>query len=157
MIIRRAAIGDLPELVNLYLDYQNEEKGLSEVDSGRWRITKKGISIDIKDYILGQNKLLMVVVDEDKIVGFILGNFKRNKNYMIKNYGAIDEIYIVPKMRGKGLSSKLKNGFIKWFKEKKSGKGVIGLFVMPKNKVARRAYEKWGFKVSDFKLMKEIK
>jgi GNAT superfamily N-acetyltransferase len=154
---RRATPKDISQLVSLYMEYQNEEKKLADIDGGRWMINKKGISIDIRDYILGQNKLLMVVVNGDKIVGFILGNFKRNRNYTIKNYGMIDELYIVPEMRGKGLSSKLKDGFIKWFKEKKSGKGAIGLYVMPRNKVAQRAYEKWGFKVSDLKLVKEVK
>ncbi len=155
--IRKATASDLPQLVNLYLEYQKEEKKLTNVDRSRWMITKTGILQDLRDYVLEQNKLLRVLVDKDKITGFILGSFKRSKKYAIKNYGTIDEIYIIPKMRGRGLSSRLKDEFIKWFKERKIGKGVIALFVMPQNKVAQEAYKKWGFTISDLKLVKEFK
>lgn len=157
MIIRKANKSDLSQIVSLYLEYQKEEKKLADVEVGRWMTTKKVISKDIGSYILEKDKFLSVLINENTIVGFILGSFKRDKSYIIKNYGSIDEIYIVPEMRGKGFSSKLKDEFIKWFKERKSGKGVIVLYVMPKNKVAQKAYEKWGFEVSDFKLAKEIK
>ena len=155
--IRKATMEDLSPLVDLYLEYQAEEKKLANADRSRWMIKRRGIFQDIKDYISEQNRLLMILVDEDKIVGFIFGSLKRNKNYTIKNYGAIDELYIIPKMRGMGLSSKLKDEFIKWFTERKRGKGVVILYVMPKNKIAQKAYKKWGFKVSDLKLAKEFK
>lgn len=60
-------------------------------------------------------------------------------------------------MRGKGFSSKLKDEFIKWFKEKKKGRGIVTLYVMPKNNFAIKAYKKWGFKISDLKLAKEFR
>jgi len=85
-----------------------------------------------------------------------MGSFEK-KNEALENYGSIDELYIVPKMRRKGFSSKLKEEFVKWFKEKKKGKGVISLHVMPGNEIAKKSYQKLGFEVSDLKLVKEIK
>lgn len=66
-------------------------------------------------------------------------------------------MYIIPKMRGRGFSSHLKDEFITWFKERKNGRGAISLYVLPRNKTAQKAYEKWGFKISYLKLAKELK
>lgn len=156
MKIRRATEKDLKEIVNQYLEYQKEEGKLADIDVGRWKLKKKIISRYIKKYILKQDKILLVLIEKDEIVGFLLGGFTKNNNYTTENYGTIDEIYVAPKMRGKGFSSKLKDEFVKWFKEKKKGKGIVTLYVMPKNNVARKAYKKWGFKISDLKLVKEF-
>lgn len=155
--IRQATPKDIPQIGKLYLEYQKEERKLADIDGGRWMLPGKVVLKNLKKYISNQNKIISIVLDENKVTGFIMGSFSRNNDYTLPDYGTIDEIYIIPKMRGKGLSSRLKDEYIEWFKNKKKGKGAIALYVMPRNEIARKAYKKWGFTVSDLKLVKEFK
>ena len=151
--IRRATLKDLSQIGNLYREYQKEQEKLADVDKKRWQLSEKTIIKFIKNYISDKNKTISILTNDDTIIGFIFGHFEKEKNN-----GTIDEIYIIPKMRGRGFSSKLKDEFIKWFKEKKQNKkATISLYTMPKNIIAQKAYKKWGFQVSDLKLVKEIK
>lgn len=156
MKIRKATKKDLSELVRLYLKYRKENESLAGVYKQRWQLSKKEISKYILESISKKNNFLMVLDEEGVLKGFIFGSFEKKED-SIKNYGSINEIYVVPEMRGKGFSSQLKDEFVKWFKEKKKGKGIISLYVMPKNEVAKKSYQKGGFEVSDLKLVREMK
>lgn len=157
MNIRKATLKDLPWLVKQYIEYQKEEDKLASTEVGRMKFDKKSVFHDLRKFILKQNKILFIMIDEDKIIGFVAGSFTKNPIQQIKNIGFLDEIYIVPKMRGKGLSSKLKDEFIKWVKKRKRGVGAISLYVMPRNKIALETYKKWGFKVAYLNLTKKLK
>jgi GNAT superfamily N-acetyltransferase len=150
--IRQATTLDINNLLNIYQKYQKEQEKVADVNKERWQLPRKTIIKFIKTYISNKDKIILVLINDGIIEGFILGRFEKGKNN-----GTIDDIYITPEMRGKGFSSQLKNDFIKWFNQKRKGKGTISLYTLPKNKVAQEAYKKWGFKISDLKLIKEIK
>ena len=156
MNIRKATLKDLPLLAKQYIEYQKEEDKLASTEVGRMRSDKKSVFQDLKKFITKPNKILLVAVDENKIIGFLAGSFTKNQTRRIKNTGFLDEIYIIPKMRGKGLSSELKDEFIEWVKKRKNGAGAIVLYVVPRNKAALKAYKKWGFKASYINLTKKI-
>lgn len=156
MNIRKATLKDLPWLVKQYIEYQKEEDKLASTKVGRMKFDKKSVFHDLRKFILKQNKILFVMIDEDKIIGFVAGSFTKNPIQRIKNIGFLDEIYIAPKMRGKGLSSKLKDEFIKWVKKRKRGAGAISLYVMPRNKIALETYKKWGFEIAYLNLTKKV-
>ena len=156
MNIRKATLKDLPYLVKQYTEYQKEEEKLASTEVGRMKYDQKSVSQDLKSFILKRNKILLVVVDQDKIIGLLLGSFAKIPTQRIENRGFLNEIYIVPKMRGKGLSSKLKDEFIKWVKKRKRGAGALSLYVMPRNKIAIETYKKWGFKVAYLNLTKKL-
>jgi len=156
MNIRKATLKDLPQLVKLYIEYQKEEEKLASTGVGRMNYDQRSVSQDLKSFILKRNKILLIMIDEDKIIGLLLGSFAKIPTQRIEDRGFLNEIYIVPKMRGKGFSSKLKDEFIEWVKKRKSGAGAISLYVMPKNKKALGTYKKWGFRISYLNLTKEL-
>jgi ribosomal protein S18 acetylase RimI-like enzyme len=157
MIIRKATKKDLSILLKQYIEYQKEEEKLAKTMAGRQKLDPKVIIKDLQSFLLNKNKILLVAIEEEKIIGFLVGRFIKALNQKISNIGSIDELYVIPRNRGQGVSSKLKDEFISWFKNKKKGRGTISLYSMPKNKNAQKAYEKWGFKVSYLKWNKELK
>jgi ribosomal protein S18 acetylase RimI-like enzyme len=157
MIIRKATKKDIPILLKQYIEYQKEEEKLAETMAGRQKLDQKIIIKDLQSFLLNKDKTLLVAIEEEKIIGFLAGSFTKDLNQKINNIGSIDELYIIPKNRSQGISSKLKDEFISWFKNKKKGGGTISLYSMPKNKNAQKAYEKWGFGISYLKWNKEIK
>ena len=87
---------------------------------------------------------ILIIEDSGKIIGYsILINFWSNE------YGGnilfIDELYIIPKYRGKGIGA----GFIKYLVENRYGNSAaISLEITPSNTRAGELYKRIGFKVS---------
>ena len=68
--------------------------------------------------------------------------------YKNKKIGIISDLYIKKNFRNRRISSKLKDRFIEWFKEK--GIRFIAAPLYPDNKFAHSLTKKWGF--VDYKL-----
>ena len=87
---------------------------------------------------------ILVILDNEEIIGYsILINFWSNE------YGGnildIDELYIKPSHRGKGIGTK----FIKYLIDNKFSNSVaVQLETMPSNDRALQLYERIGFKLS---------
>ena len=69
-------------------------------------------------------------------------------------YGEINEIYVVPKLRRKGLGDTMMIHAHNWFKEK--GVNTIRVETAASNKTAIRFYKKFGFKPHYLSLQKEL-
>ena len=63
-------------------------------------------------------------------------------------YADLIGIYINPKFQGNGIGTSFRKIFEKWAKENGASKYVIG--VLKDNKKARKVYEEWGGKLSEF-------
>lgn len=88
---------------------------------------------------------ITVFIDDNRIVGYcIIVNFYSNEyGGLILN---IDELYIIPEFRGRGIST----DFVKYLKGKKDLAFVaMELEVLPYNSRALKLYEKLGFVKSD--------
>ncbi len=133
MIIRKTTKKELPIILKLYTGYQKEEEKLAETMVGRQRLDKEIITKDLQDFLLKKDKILLVAIEEGKIMGFLAGSFIKDQNQKISKIGSIDEIYVIPMNRGHGisskLSSKLKDEFIEWFNNKKGGEEQF-LFIL---------------------------
>ncbi|MCR6641035.1 MAG: GNAT family N-acetyltransferase [Sporocytophaga sp.] len=89
--------------------------------------------------------LITIFNDGNKIVGYcVIVNFYSNEyGGLILN---IDELYIIPEYRGKGIST----DYVKYLKERKDIEFVaMELEVLPYNARALKLYEKLGFMKSD--------
>lgn len=69
-------------------------------------------------------------------------------------YGEINELYVVPKWRRKGLGKKIIVHAHHWFKEK--GVNTLRVEVLASNKTALTFYKKFGFKANYLSLQKEL-
>ena len=83
-----------------------------------------------------------------KIIGIMCGSINSRYEYFKKEYADLNAVYIDPNYQGKGIGSSFKNIFEKWAKENGATAYVIG--VLKDNNKARKVYESWGGKISDY-------
>jgi ribosomal protein S18 acetylase RimI-like enzyme len=120
---------------------------IKEEFNKEYKIQKKSktfILKEFKDYLEKGNIFIEEI--KNKIVGYLIGTIEKN-NY--ENFGYIEEIFISKDFRKKGISTKLKNEFIKVLKSKKIK--LCRIEVSPKNK-AKKVYKKWGFKIEKYRM-----
>ena len=104
-----------------------------------------------KKYIYSSKKKLLVVENENKLIGF--GSalvMKKEPISRDKEYGHIREMYIEKKFRRQGIAGEILNVFYKWLKRKNIK--YIDLKVVCANELGRNAWAKHGFK--DYAIIK---
>ena len=109
----------------------------------------------LKKNIQGRNGLVLVAEDNGKLIAYNLSYIKDNiPVFAMKKIGAIADLFVDEKYRGKGISSEFKKRVFEWFKSKKMKHVEIALY--PQNKRAFSIYKKWGFKDYHIALRREI-
>jgi len=98
------------------------------------------------DYFLKYGKTI-IAKENREIIGLMQWHVKENPNHGLAE---IEEVFVYGAYRGKGVATKLLKFVTKsiraHFREKKIRARKVFLFVLKKNKVARRLYEKAGFR-----------
>lgn len=131
MEIRKISKSDLEELAKLMVDVYNAPPW-----NDKWTVETALESLnDISDFpkFFGN-----VIVDENKIIGGIIGHIRR---YSIESTCYIDEFFIAEKYRGTGLAKELYQTSIKELQQR----GISGAFFTTlKNSRAYNFYIKQG-------------
>lgn len=99
------------------------------------------------------NVCLLVLEDDDNIVGFIYG-FLEDLTLNIEPEAILDALYIDDNYRKKGYGEKLINSFLTWCKNKNVKFITVG--VLNKNYAASTLYKKIGFNSVSSKLKLEL-
>jgi GNAT superfamily N-acetyltransferase len=111
--------------------------------------------IFIKKQILSKNALVTIAEVDGKPAGYVLCNIKENVPvYTIDKLGYIVDMYVAEKYQGLGISSRLKEKAIEWFKHKRIKH--VSLVVFYDNDHAHQVYEKWGFFNYSVEMRKDI-
>lgn len=152
--VRKAKLKDINIILNFETELLNSSykimKKYSPNNLSDWNLKKDYNDIlfkYIKGRIFSKNDAIFISEVNGKPVGHIIISIK--KNFPIFNmlyYGRINTVYIKEEYRGKRISSKLKDEAFKWFKSK--GINRVSLDVLPVNKQAIDAYQKWGLTLS---------
>ncbi len=104
---------------------------------------------------LFKENVYFLAEDEEKIVGFIGGKIERKSEfYKNRRIGAIYDLFVEQKYRGRKIGTRLIKTFISWLKTKKIK--IIEIDVSPKNRTAIKLYENLGFKESNIQMRKKI-
>jgi len=82
-----------------------------------------------------------------EVVGIMCGSITSSYEHF-SDYADLIGIYIDPKFQGNGIGTSFRKIFEKWAKESGASKYVIG--VLKDNTKARKVYESWGGKLSEF-------
>jgi ribosomal protein S18 acetylase RimI-like enzyme len=109
---------------------------------------------EVKKSFEDENANILVVEIDRKIIGYSLAYAYFLEHLKSKKAGYIEEFFLTEKFRGKGISTKLMNESIKWFKEKKVE--FVSLRVFSKNKNVAGIYEKFGFEQFSIDMKKKI-
>jgi len=158
MIIRKAKKEDFEQYLNLQKEFNKFINNLTHP------IFHSELSIKNlkKNYLIEINKkteLILLLEENNKIIGFIEGNINKlkNNNWQPKfnKVGYISDVFIKEEYRKKGYFKKCLNELFDFFKKNKVK--YCNLHVNIENKSAIKSYEKFGFKTLNFKMWKTIK
>lgn len=145
IIIRPAGKTDIEIILDFMADYYRIEEVNYEPDNSR---------ITLEDFINNsQSGSLFIIQSSNDVIGYFCIAF----SYTLQYYGKdcfLDEIYIKPEFRHKGIGSHVMN-FIEDYLKQNNFK-AMHLIVYDHNKPAFEYYIKNGFKAHDAKFMTKI-
>ncbi|MBD3362363.1 GNAT family N-acetyltransferase [Candidatus Dojkabacteria bacterium] len=95
-----------------------------------------------------------VAIKDNKIVGYIIGHIKEEKQKVLERKGCIEEFFVTENKRGEGVGRLLMNRIIKYFEKKKCD--VLAIEAYSVNKKSIDYYRKLGFVDFSMKLVKRI-
>jgi len=151
MIIKKANSGDIPKIVDLWLEFMKEhdqiiinENSLLKEYEIKDENMEDSYSGFLKSNFESEDGAIFIAEENGEIIGYTLFFIKDEiPIYKNKKIGYISDLYVKKDFRNKGISSKLKDKSIEWFKEK--GIKFISAPLYPDNKFAHSLTKKWGF------------
>jgi GNAT superfamily N-acetyltransferase len=150
LTIRKACRSDLKTLVSLWKEFAKYNAALAPANKAlrphlkRRRDAAKKFAVWSRKYIGSKNGVVFLAEMDGRPVGYSLVFIKRNPlTSRISTLGYISDLFVREDFRGKGISSKLTNEVIKWFRRK--GIRHLSLHVLEVNHVPRSIYKRWGF------------
>ncbi len=105
---------------------------------------------------LKKEKSFFYFVEHDsELAGYIFGYIEETggKFEVVEN-GYISSLFVTQNMRGKGVSTFMKNEFLTWLK--KNNIHLCQIHVAALNSATIDIYKKWGFAIDELRLYKEI-
>lgn len=149
--IKKATIENVKDILNLNQQLFNYDKNFDKTLDPTWPSNNKKY---FKNSIINKNSLALVVVDNAEIVGYLIGTINEAEDYRnIQKIAELDNMFILPKYRKKGIGTDLCGKFFKWAKEK--GIKRASVIVSEQNSKAINYYKKCGF--LDYNLILEAK
>ena len=101
------------------------------------------------------NNVLFVARENNLTVGFIYGYIKyKASDFVTKGVAQIDALYVLDNYRNKGIGKKLIDKFYEWCEE--DNIKIIEISVFKNNTNAYNLYEKLGYEVTEYKMVKEL-
>ena len=120
----------------------------SETNSDRWmKFVQEGLA--------SERSLLLVAKNKGRLVGFVFANARRDFPLEASKFvGVVNDVYVLPEFRGKGIGKKL---VVKCLKRMKAlGMNATSLTVLTENKTAIKLYEKLGFRIHGYTMVKTL-
>ena len=141
IVIRKAELEDLKEIQKLNyklfeLEYNNFDPALNM----EWTFSKTGEDY-FKDLI--EKGTVWLVVDNDKVIGYLAGSIDGKPAYATKSLAELDNFYIEEEYRRQGIGKRLVEELKKYCKTK--GIEEIIVTASAKNMNAREFYQNNGF------------
>lgn len=104
---------------------------------------------------LGKLNNITVAIEDGQIIAFAAGNIRLLPNYLgSKKVGYISHVFVDPEFRKRMIGKELVQELETWFEEKNVSH--IELEVLSKNKAAFNFWEKFGFEMDNFRMIKKI-
>jgi len=153
--IRKATkkdVKDIQKLCELLIKKEHEE--YDPTMKIGWSFEKEAIKY-FNDGVTKPNFCILVVVDVDKIVGFVSGNIEKGDSWRtIPKIASIDSFYILEEYRNNNLGTKLCKVFTNWAKKK--GVKRVKVEATIGNDAGIKFYRRNGFKDYALKLEKKV-
>ena len=133
MEIRKATAEDLPQLAGLFDQYRVFYRKASD---------RQGAEIFLKERLLATESVIYVAVMENVLVGFTQ-LYPLFSSIRLKRIWLLNDLFVAPACRGKGISKSLIDAAKQWAKSTHSA-GIL-LETEKTNSLANRLYPSSGF------------
>ena len=162
IVVRKARVKD----INLILEfekklYDNQVKIMNKfspqhnIDIALKSDYKEILFKYLKSMIYSKHGAIFISEFNNKPVGHIILSIQKSHPiFNMKYFGRINTVYINKEFRRRGISTRLKDEALKWFKSKNINR--VSLYVFPDNKHAIDVYKKWGLTSSIFEMRMTI-
>jgi ribosomal protein S18 acetylase RimI-like enzyme len=141
--IRKAKRDDLNKIRELNLLLFKEDYQRDQTFNLDWTFSKDGETF-YKEMVTKSDSCALVAESKGEIVGYIVGNLKKEQIRVKSKYAELEDMLVLPKFRNQGIGSKLLEEFISWCKQK--GISCLSAKVTVKNQQAVKFYKERGFK-----------
>lgn len=157
--IRKATLKDVPALVGLWKEFEDEhDEMVLKKDSSLKEFLKKKPKAEAnvrKSFrkTISKTGFVFIAEADKKAVGYLEGSIK--KDYVLaNNLGSIWDIFVKKEFRGKGISSMLKDKAMAYFRKK--GAKFSEIHVQIHNTEAHKIYSNWGFFDEHIRMLKRL-
>lgn len=160
--IRKAKLKDAEALASLFSEFMkyHDEIIIKKKPGFRVYLTKKQNVADIfrkyiRKRIRGKNSLVCLAEVDGEHAGYSVSFIKKTVPvFKMDRIGYISDLFVRKKFRGMGISSRFKDGAVRWFRKK--GMKYISLCVYMDNRFAHSIYRKWGFSDYHIEMRRKI-
>ena len=143
--VRKASPKDFPAIQHLnhqsFLDAH--ERGDDDVLDLDWPYSKAGVAYYTKALTDAAWAAFVACDTHGAVVGYVIGSSENKFSYRTVVTGELNDMFVVPEERRKGIANRLAQVLKTWMKEK--GVDRIYVSVFAKNKRALAFYEAVGF------------
>jgi len=120
MKIRKAKKEDIPAIKDLVLKLFSKWEKIDPADKLDKDWFKKSKSNKFYTDMIKDKDKLLIVAEEDKVVGYLLLETKYRDPFIKENkVGYVSELFVLPEYRGRGIAKLLLKEGDKWFKKQK--------------------------------------
>ena len=162
MIIRKAKKGDIEGVYLLFLELFKSES-LAAGKTAKFlkdlRSRRKDFQASAKKELLREvktkNSVFLVAEENKTLIGYGYGSIHRTKDpfFKPKNLAYLNAVVVNKKFRSKGVGYKLYKELLKYFRKHECVAISLEVFA---NNSAVKLYEKWGYKISTYKMWKRL-
>jgi ribosomal protein S18 acetylase RimI-like enzyme len=153
-MIIRATLKEVPEIIKLSSELIKEEEKRDKTVDSNYVLKNNAIAKKYYSFAINHHCLLLAKENE-KIIGYLSGQIIKKEPFRKKmKIARIEEMYILPRFRSKGIGTQLEEEFINWCKSKKVN--MVKVTSSAANKKAIEFYKRNNFKEYDLILEKNI-
>lgn len=159
IIIRKATIKDIENIIPVFLEYENMSERYLDKKYKSMRNKKKPLLSHMKKElekdIKKENSLFLIAEEEKEIIGYAAGELRNDASilYDMPKTGELSDLAVLKKHQRKGVATKLCKELLSWFKRKKCVMVTLSVNV---NNDAQQLYSKLGFDKFYLRMIKKI-
>lgn len=154
MKIVEATENHILEIVELWKELADHHSKIDKIFTRREN-GHINFKIFISELIKSKDARVLVALLDSKVIGYIVAKIDRYPPvYNIERYGAVYDMFVIPKYRRMHIGYKLWQEILKWFKLRDLIR--VELNIVPKNLEASSFWRKLGFQDYMHKLYLEI-
>jgi len=150
IIIRRAKIDDLPQLIVLLKAIAHYHNDLSPI----YPKIPKNPSERLVKLIKRRKAILIVAENNKKILGYFAADIRKTRMRVYKSMGYVTDGFVDKRYRRQGIGKSIFSFIKEWFL--KHGIRRIELIVDTENEIGIKAWQSYGFKEYQKKMQIEI-